>query len=331
MGFDSGFYDVQQARRFRQSILLFIILATLPCYCVGAILLGVAPNDNTSEADPTNTLPAPAIQTQQARTSQAPAAPSTVTLFPTQNQGPLQSTPGQFVPATSTPLRFAPTLTVAPTFTLFPSATPTTTATTTSASSPTPTNTATQAANQNPAFTAPPVDITLEVGGSTTVAFSFVDPDGDPVSFTASPTNPAIASVTSFGPSSFDVQALAAGTTSITVLLQDNRGGSATTSINVTVNAPPATNQNPTFTIEPSPMTIPAGDSQPVFLQFSDPDGNTVTYTATSADTGVAAVTIVDGTSFMIQGIAAGDTSVTVTLSDGNGGSALRNIAITVN
>ncbi|CAG0996056.1 hypothetical protein ANRL2_03581 [Anaerolineae bacterium] len=78
-------------------------------------------------------------------------------------------------------------------------------------------------------------------------------------------------------------------------------------------------------------MTIPIGDSQPVFLQFSDPDGNTVTYTAASADTGVAAVTIVDGTSFMVQGIAAGNTSVTVTLSDGNGGSALRNIAITVN
>ena len=329
MGFDSGFYDVQQARRFRQSILLFIILATLPCYCVGAILLGVAPSDDSPESQPATTLPAPAIQTQQARTTQS--VPATITLFPTQGQGPLQSTPGQFVPPTSTPLRFVPTLTFAPTFTLFPSATASATTTATIGSTPTPTSTVTQAQNQNPAFTSPPVNITLETGASTTVAFSFVDPDGDIVSFTASPTNPAIAAVTSFGPSSFNVQALAAGTTNITVLLQDSRGGSATASISVTVNAPPATNQSPTFTIEPSPMTMIVGDSQPVFLQFSDPDGNPVTFTAVSANTGIAAVTLVDGTTFMVQGVAVGSTTVTVTLSDGQGGSAVRNITITVN
>ena len=159
----------------------------------------------------------------------------------------------------------------------------------------------------------------------------FVDPDGDPVSFTASPTNPAIASVTSFGPSSFNVQALAAGTTNITVLLQDSRGGSATASISVTVTAPPAANQNPTFMIEPSSMTMIVGDSQPVFLQFSDPEGNPVTFTAASANPGIAAVTIVDGTTFMVQGVAVGSTTVTVTLNDGQGGSAVRNITITIN
>ncbi|MBI5927979.1 MAG: Ig-like domain-containing protein [Chloroflexi bacterium] len=325
MGFDSGFYDVQQARRFRQSILLFIILATLPCYCVGAILLGVAPNDNTSESQPPTTLPAPAIQTQQARTSLPPVAPATITLFPSQGVGPLQSTPGQFVPPTNTPIRFVATLTLAPTFTTFPTASATASPTATA------TNTSAPAINQNPAFTAPPVDITLEVGATTVVAFSFQDPDGDPVSFTASPTNPAIASVPSFGPSSFNVQALAAGTTTITVLLQDNRGGSATTSINVTVTAPPAVNNNPTFTIEPSPMSMAAGDSQPVFLQFSDPDGDPVTFTAVSANPGTASVTIVDATSFMVQGIAANSTTITVTLSDGRGGSATRNITVTVN
>ena len=78
-------------------------------------------------------------------------------------------------------------------------------------------------------------------------------------------------------------------------------------------------------------MTMIVGDSQPVFLQFSDPEGNPVTFTAASANPGIAAVTIVDGTTFMVQGVAVGSTTVTVTLNDGQGGSAVRNITITIN
>lgn len=326
MGFDSGFYDVQQARRFRQSILLFIILATLPCYCVGAILLGVAPNGEESDNPPATTLPAPGIQTAQARNTIAPPRPATATLFPSQNPNPLAPTPGQFIPASNTPVRILSTPTLAPTLTLASTATPTATATNTLTITPT----ETLGVNQNPAFTLPPVDISFDAGNTTNVGFSFSDPDGDPVGFTATSNNPAIAAVTTLGTSSFDVQGVSPGNTSIVVVLQDNRGGSATATINVTVNAPPVTNNNPTFGSNPSPVNLIVGDVVPVLLQFSDPDGDPVTFTAASADGSIATITTSGPSSITVQAVAAGSATITVTLNDGRGGTATLTITVNV-
>jgi hypothetical protein len=326
MGFDSGFYDVQQARRFRQSILLFIILATLPCYCVGAILLGVAPGEEESDNPPATTLPAPGIQTAQARNTITPPRPATATLFPSQNPNPLAPTPGQFIPASSTPVRILSTPTLAPTLTLASTATPTATATNTLTITPT----ATLGVNQNPAFTLPPVDITFDVGNTTNVGFSFSDPEGDPVTFTATSNNPAVAVITSLGQSDFNVQGVSAGSTTITVVLQDNRGGSASATINVTVNALPVTNNNPAFGSNPSPVSLIVGDVVPVLLQFSDPDGDLVTFTASSANGGIATIVTSDPSSITVQAVAAGSTTITVTLNDGRGGSATLNITVNV-
>jgi hypothetical protein len=112
-------------RRMIHTVLLLVIVATLPCYCAGAILLGLA-RDGSDRVQAT--MPAGATL---ALTRQAGPSP-TWTLFPTITplpQGPLPTptpprggtlvTPGQYVPPPATWTPRPPTWT----FTPFPTAT----------------------------------------------------------------------------------------------------------------------------------------------------------------------------------------------------------------
>jgi hypothetical protein len=327
MGFDTGLFELQQARRFRQSILLFVILATLPCYCVGAILLGVAPRDDQTQNDQRTSLPPPNIQTLQAVSSNTPPfvlAP-TITLIPTANLGTLAPTPFQFVPPTRTAVILPPT--AAPTLTLPPAAT----AAPTSTLPPTATATSALQPNRPPQFDAPPpTDITLGVGNTTTVNLSFSDPDGDPVSFTAVSGDSGVATIPSFGLASFDVVGVNPGAAVITITLQDNRGGTASTGISLTVTAPLAPNNNPVFTVEPLAIDVRQGGNTLVVLQFSDPDGDPVTFTVIPNNPALVSVTVVDEVSFMVNGLAIGETALVITLSDGRGGTTIRNVPVVV-
>lgn len=117
-------------RQFSRLLLLAIILLTLPCYCLGAILLAYAPSEaKSTRLPPTNpTLGGSTL---------LPMLTATFTPFFTSTSpgGPLAATPQQFyVPATNTPFVYAtwtpyvvptsvPLPTTAPTLTAVPSAT----------------------------------------------------------------------------------------------------------------------------------------------------------------------------------------------------------------
>lgn len=318
MNFSSDSHDVEQTRRFRhRSILFFIILATLPCYIVGAIMLGVAPQ---KDSESPTIMPGPSTRQSGTGTSTAtfsvPLTPS-ITRQATQTQGPIINTPGQFRPRTNTPFPTQPiaTATLAPTITSSPIASPTATSTQTPS-------------NQNPIFTTAPQGQTLGIGETRTVNFAFSDPDGDPVSFTAVSDNPAIVSISSFDASAFNILGLAQGNANITVTLNDNRGGSASSVIAITVTAP---NNNPIFTTEPLDVVVNQGGTSTVNLMFTDPDSDPVSFTAVSANTAIATTLQLSPVSFQVNGIAEGSTTITVTLTDSRGGTATRVINVTVN
>lgn len=151
LDFFSGLTERRQAPRF---ILLTIILMTLPCYCLGAILLATAPDNNESKAEIENTISTLSFSTSSPAASQSSTAPfRTFTpigqpLRPTSTQLFLRTAipvyptwtpiPTIFVTAaplpTSTPaptLTPLPTNTTPPTNTLPPSETPTETPTNT--------------------------------------------------------------------------------------------------------------------------------------------------------------------------------------------------------
>lgn len=119
----------------RRLILLTIMLATIPCYCVGIIAISLAP-DSSATATPSPTF---------ANTATQPSP----TLFVSPTLEIITSTPTE-----------TPTITPTATFTLTPSVTPTITATPTDLQPPTdiPTNTPTSTPSSTPTRTSTPTN-----------------------------------------------------------------------------------------------------------------------------------------------------------------------------
>src|SRR5258708_5189354 len=110
-----------------QTTLLLIILATLPCYCVGFVLLGIAPNRQTPG---TPTLQGAVTATGAGAVPSDTLPPPTITLIPSNfsTLSPLLPTPTQFrffftltfTPIPPTPTPIPPTDTPIPTDTPVP-------------------------------------------------------------------------------------------------------------------------------------------------------------------------------------------------------------------
>lgn len=314
MDFTQAFRDPTQARRLRQSILLMIIVATLPCYCVGALLLGIAPDDETASQD--NTPQTRTTSTAQSLPindilNQTPSPTGFQIIFPTSN-----ASPTGFIPIGPTPRQInpPPVATRAPTLTLVP---------------PTPTPTPTLA-NQTPVFDQP-ADASVVVGSSTTVTLSFSDPDNDILVFQATSANSAIATVTPINATQFNVTGVAVGTTTVLIAVTDNKpNGSISRQINVTVTTPPPPNQPPQFdTPPPSSLTVDVGATQTLTFTFSDPDGDPVNLIVLSTDPTIT-VAQPSADTITVTGVSEGNATINLTLRDSNNNSISHTIAVTV-
>ena len=330
MAYGDSYRDSEDARRFRnRSILLFIILATLPCYIVGGILLGVAPNNNdvvTTE----RTLP-PALQSTSSinpggQSSQTMTVTVTQTLTSTPNvtataSQTLRATPRQQSFPTNTPFpsQVLPSSTATPTHTVTASATLTQTATHTL--------TATVEANSPPTFDTPQGELPLALGATQTILAS--DPDGDTLSVVASSTDNAIASIT-FVQDGFTITANAIGTATITTIATDSQEQSTQFVYTVVVTSP---NRAPVFVQEPANVTVEVGQSQAVTLSLNDPDGDVVIYDLSPSNPSLITLSGVNDADyqFTITGVAEGVLSMVITISDGRGGTDSRTVTVTVN
>ena len=168
---------------------------------------------------------------------------------------------------------------------------------------------------------------TLSVGETAMVDVSsyFTDPDGDTLSYTAASSNAAVAG-TSVSGSSVVIAALARGVVTVTVTARDAQGLLAQQRFQVTVpnRAPEAVDAIPA-------RTVFAGQTASVdaSLYFRDPDGDPLTYTATSSNPEVATATVAAAT-ITIRAIAPGVATVTVNASDPAGGAARQTVQVTV-
>ena len=175
--------------------------------------------------------------------------------------------------------------------------------------------------------------IALTAGDSAqTVNLSvyFSDPDGDTLTYTVVSSDTSKATVNVAG-AIITITPVAEGTTTITVMAQDPEGLTATQVIVASVTAAP--NRAPTAVGTISPITLTAGNSPTnvdVSPYFSDPDGDTLSYTAVSANTGVVTVSVLSST-IAISPVAAGGTVIMLIVQDTSGLTVTRNIAVTVN
>ncbi len=182
--------------------------------------------------------------------------------------------------------------------------------------------------NQDPVID-PIAPVVLESGASTTITFNATDPDGDPLTASASSSDDSVASVGGITVGEITVIGGNAGNATITVTVEDGNGGSASTNFGVTVNAPAPVNQNPTVDAI-APVAIEVGQSLPVSFNASDPDGDPITATATSDNESVATVMVDSISQLTVTGVAEGNATITLTITDDKGGFASTTFGVAV-
>lgn len=171
--------------------------------------------------------------------------------------------------------------------------------------------------------------VTVDVGATVTtdVASNFNDPDGDALTYSAATSDGGVATATVSG-SVVSTTGVAAGSATVTITARDPGGLSATQTMAVTVNA---TNSAPEVTGTIDDRTLNVGDSVTVDVaeNFSDPDGDDLTFAAASSDADVATASV-SGSMVTVMAVAAGSATVTVTATDTGGLEAEAGFTVTV-
>ena len=158
------------------------------------------------------------------------------------------------------------------------------------------------------------------------------DPDGDPLTVVSASAANGTVTINPDGTLRYVPNANFNGTDTITYRISDGQGGFAQATVTVTVTA---VNDAPTATTIPPRANVDAATvSVPVASFFSDVDGDTLTYSATGLPAGLS----IDPTTGVISGTidrsasqtAGGVYSVSVTASDGKGGTVTSTFTWTV-
>ena len=176
-----------------------------------------------------------------------------------------------------------------------------------------------------PAACGPIPQQTLNAGQSTTVTVCFTDENGDALSYSASSSNPAVATATVSG-MTLTITAVAPGSATVTVTASDPGGLTATASVSVTVP-----NRAPQAVGTIDALTVEAGEQASVNVSgaFTDPDGETLSYSASSSNPEVATASA-SGGAVTVTAVAKGMATVTVTATDPGGASATQSFQVTV-
>jgi len=169
-----------------------------------------------------------------------------------------------------------------------------------------------------------------EDGSATTVNVSarFSDPDGDALSYRAASSRTSVVRVSVSG-SQVTLTPRDAGTATVTVTATDPSGLSATQRFTVTVTA---ANQAPRAVGSIPDQTLTEdGSSRTLDVEryFEDPDGDALTYRASSSRTSVVRVTV-SGSELTLDPRNDGTATITVTARDPAGLRAIQTFRVTV-
>jgi len=196
--------------------------------------------------------------------------------------------------------------------------------------------TATVTENRPPVVANPISNLTLTIGAlpytrDLSALFAvFIEPDGDPLSYSTSSSNSSIATAKVLG-RVLTVSASASGNALITVSASDQFGGAAAMTFTAHVNRPPSV-------VNPDPLTnIKLNRGSTNFsrdlsnspLVFVDADGDELSYSAISLHDSIAIAEVSENI-LTITPVTTGSTKITVEAKDKNGGKAdlIVNVAV---
>ncbi len=184
--------------------------------------------------------------------------------------------------------------------------------------------------NQGPLPVGQFPDLALAPGDRLTLPISryFGDPDGDALEYTASTSEPGIATATARG-SDVTLTGVSDGQTTLTLTATDPDGLTATQTSLVTVAGQGGNTPEP---VEDIPaQTISEGGDRTLVVSgyFQDPNGDPLAYSAATEDPGVATASV-SGTIVTLRGVASGQTTLTVTATDPGGLSTTLSTLVTV-
>lgn len=168
-------------------------------------------------------------------------------------------------------------------------------------------------ANRAPEPTASIPGQTLNVGDTATLDLSsyFTDADGDSLSYAAASSDAAVVSVSVSG-ATLTIAGVAAGSASVTATATDPAGLIAAQTFRATVP-----NRPPEAAGAIAELTVLVGDTARLDAGafFIDPDGDALSYEASSSDSAVAAVSV-SGSEVTIGGVSGGSATIEVTATD---------------
>ncbi len=180
--------------------------------------------------------------------------------------------------------------------------------------------------NRPPALSGSIPGQTVAVGETVTldVAQYFSDADGNPLTYEASSRNTAVVTVSVAG-SVLSTRAVAWGETTVTATARDPAGGQAQQTFAVTVP-----NRGPVAVRTLANRSVLVGRplSVDVSSHFSDPDGDALTYAATSSSASVIVAQETEG-QLSIQAAAPDTAVITVSATDPGGDSAELSFEVT--
>ncbi len=168
---------------------------------------------------------------------------------------------------------------------------------------------------------------TVEVGDTASMDISayFGDLDGDPLTYAAESSDPAVLAVM-VTDDMVSVMAVAKGAASVRVTATDTDGLTATQSFAVTVPNRPALppNRPPIVTRPPLPQQVAVGETfvTNLAVHFSDPEDDALTFSASSSDPETAVVEV-KGNTLEVRMLDEGAADIQVTAIDTRGNSVI--------
>ena len=186
--------------------------------------------------------------------------------------------------------------------------------------------------NQPPVVTGKILSQDLQEGDKRMVDASsyFNDPDNDELEFSASSSNTDVVKAATSG-AEVELEVVAQGTATVTVTAEDPEGLETSQDFGVEVTEAGTENRAPAVVGTVAAQTLEENASTTLDASdyFTDPDGDALTFSVESSDSGVVTVTA-SGNNLALKGVAEGSATVTVTAADPEGLSTELNIAVTV-